>query len=275
MKKNLLLASALGAVFISTTAFIVYSSGIAGYAGSPTEGTCTTCHSGGMGTTIVGITGSPTFTSNQYVPGATYTVNVNVQNTSYTHFGFDCEILNSSNTNAGSMTTALTGVQFLTATNSRKNATHTTPKTVTGVASFSFVWVAPSTGTTTIYATGIAVNLNGTTIGDQVGSVSLALTPSTTDIKEANSTGFTNISIFPNPIVSKFKINYNIAVDSDVKVGLYDVQGKLISELLNEKQPSGDYTLKLNLPDDLSKGIYIIKLMCNSNTTAQRLVIVE
>ena len=276
MKKYILLVLLLSATFISTTAFIFYSSGIAGYTSSPSEGTCTTCHGGGTGISTVSITSIPAFTGNHYTPGATYTINVNVQNSGYTKFGFGCEILNSSNTNAGSMTTALTGVKFLTASNGRKNATHTITKSGTGgVTSFSFIWVAPSIGTTTIYSSGIAVNFDGSTNGDQVGSTSLALTPSATDIKEASYTGFTNISIFPNPIVSKFKINYNIATDNDVKVGLFDVQGKLVNELINEKQSSGDHVLNLTLPEGLSKGIYIIKLVCNSNTTAQRLLIVE
>jgi len=275
MKKNLLSALALGAIFISSTAFIIHSTGEAGETGSPSETTCTSCHSGGTGTTIVGITGSPAFTSNQYVPGQTYTVNVNVQNSAYGFFGFGCEVLNSSNTDAGTMTSCMSGAQFLTATNGRKNATHTTPKAGTGSASFSFVWVAPSTGTTTIYAAGNAVNNNGNFNGDQVGTSSLVLSPSTTGIKEAVTTGFTDISVYPNPIVSKFKINYNIATDAMVNASLYDIQGKLVNELINEKQTSGNHILKANLPDGLPKGAYIIKLTCNANIAAQRLVIVE
>lgn len=276
MKKNLLSALALGAIFISSTAFIIHSTGEAGQTGSPSETTCASCHSGGTGTTIVGITGSPAFTSNQYVPGQTYTVNVNVQNTSYSSFGFGCEILNSSNTDAGSMMSCMSGAQFLTATNGRKNATHTTPKSGTGSTTFSFVWVAPSTGTVTVYAAGNAVNNNSNFNGDQVGTISLVLSPATTtDVKEAVVTGFTDISVYPNPIASKFKINYNIAADVIVNASLYDIQGKLVNEFVNEKQTSGNHTLKASLPDGLPKGAYIVKLTCNANIAAQRLVIVE
>ncbi len=276
MKKSLLSVLALSAIFISSTAFIIHSAGEAGYTGSPSETTCASCHSGGTGTTIVGITGSPAFTSNQYVPGQTYTVNVNVQNSAYNSFGFGCEILNSSNTDAGNMTSCMSGAQFLTATNGRKNATHTTPKTGTGAATFSFVWVAPSTGTATIYAAGNAVNNSNNFNGDKVGTSSLVLSPTTTTgVKEAVATGFTDISIFPNPIVSKFKISYNIATDAIVNTSLYDIQGKLLNELINEKQVSGNHTLKLSLPDGLPKGAYIVKLVANSNIGAQRLIIVE
>ena len=276
MKKILLSVLALGVIFISSTAFIVYSSGEAGKTGSPTETTCASCHSGGTGTTIVGITGNPTFTSNQYVPGQTYTINVNVQNTSYSFFSLGCEVLNSSNTDAGTMSSCMSGAKFLTATNGRKNVTHTTPKAGTGAAIFSFVWIAPSTGTATIYAAGNAVNNNGTTIGDQVGNSSLVLSPlTTTDVKEAVTTGFTDILVYPNPIISKFKISYSIATDAMVNASLYDIQGKLANELINETQVSGNHTLKLSLPDGLPKGAYIVKLATNSNIAAQRLVIVQ
>jgi hypothetical protein len=170
----------------------------------------------------------------------------------------------------------MSGAQFLTATNGRKNATHTAAKAGTGSTTFSFVWVAPSTGTTTIYAAGNAVNNNSNFNGDQVGTSSLVLSPATTTgVKEAVATGFTDISIYPNPIVSKFKISYNIATDALVNASLYDIQGKLVNELINETQVSGNHTLKASLPDGLPKGAYIVKLTCNANIAAQRLVIVE
>ena len=136
MKKALLVSGTALITSVLTTSFIMkWSSGIPGRTGSPGETTCTACHGGGSGITLVNISATPAFISNQYVPGTTYTVNVSVTNNPYSKFGFGCEILDaSSNTDAGIMLTPLVGVQFLTASNGRINAVHTSPKSGTGSA---------------------------------------------------------------------------------------------------------------------------------------------
>ncbi|MGE0568790.1 MAG: choice-of-anchor V domain-containing protein, partial [Bacteroidia bacterium] len=156
---------------------IISSTGIAGQTGSPSEGDCSQCHSGGSsivsGATITAI---PGFTNSEYVPGQTYTINVLVGAISFSNFGFGCEILNAANADAGTMQNAGAGVKFVTAGNGRKNATHITPKAGNNITSFSFEWVAPNSGNATIYAAGNCVNLNGNTTGDLPVKTSLALT---------------------------------------------------------------------------------------------------
>ena len=139
----------MGLVFFGTTAFILNNGGIANRTGSPGETTCVACHSGGAGTTIISISATPSFSANQFVIGQTYTVSCTVSNSAFTKFGFDAEILDVSNVNAGNITAGLSGVQIINAT--RRNVTQTTPKTGSGSAVFEFVWVAPLSGNATIY----------------------------------------------------------------------------------------------------------------------------
>ena len=80
--KRFLLFILLGIVFTGTTAFIISSGGITGRTGSPGESTCSGCHGGGSGTTIVSLSASPSFTSAQFTPGQTYTLGVTVSNIS-------------------------------------------------------------------------------------------------------------------------------------------------------------------------------------------------
>lgn len=276
MKKVFLSVSAIGMLTFLSLGFILkWSSGIPGKTGSPGETSCTACHGGGSGTTIVNINATPSFISNQYIPGTTYTIDVTVINNPYSKFGFGCEILDAStNTNAGSMTTPLAGVQFLTAANGRNNAVHNTPKNGTGSATFSFVWVAPTTtNNIVIYAAGNAVNGNGTTTGDAVGTASLLLTPNTTSIQE--NTANNSISIFPNPasdFISMYIDYFN--APTLVTIELSDLKGSHHFTLLNTKLNYGQNEIKTFLPDELSNGIYVLKVRSNEkNITSQLLLI--
>jgi hypothetical protein len=272
--KKLFLLILLGTIFIGTTAFIINNSGITGRTGSPGETTCSVCHGGGGGTTNVLISGSPVFVSNQYIPGQTYTVTVNVTNNSFTKFGFNAEILNASNANAGNITTALAGVQIVNVT--RKNVTQTTAKTGTGSAIFQFTWVAPLTGTATIYAAGNAVDGTGGTSGDATGAATLILTPDlSAGINETTISGISGLNVYPNPIKSEFKISYNLIENSNVKAALYNLQGQELMEITNENQISGAHLLEASLPSDLAKGVYFVKLSVNGKQAAQRLIITQ
>jgi hypothetical protein len=272
--KKLLLFSFLGIIFTGTTAFIISSGGITGRTGSPGETTCTGCHSGGGGTTTVSVSASPAFIANQYIPGQTYTVALTIANSAFTKFAFDAEILNSSNTNAGNMTTGFAGVQIVNTT--RKNATHTAPKTGTGAAVFQFVWVAPLSGNAIFYAAGNAIDGTGGTGGDRPGNTTLTLTPDlSSGISEAIVSGISGLVVYPNPVRSEFKISYNLIESGNVRAALYDLQGKEIIEIANEDQNAAAYTLNAQLPPDLTKGVYFVKLSIDGKQQAQRLIITQ
>lgn len=272
--KKLLLFALLGIIFTATTAFIISSGGITGRTGSPGETTCSACHGGGSGTTSVSISGSPAFTANQYVPGQTYTVNVTVSNSSFSKFGFNAEILNPSNTNAGNITSGLAGVQVVNTT--RKNVTQTTPKTGTASATFQFVWVAPLSGTATIYAAGNAVDGTGGTGADTPGNSNLVLKDNSgVGINEAVASGISGLNVYPNPVRSEFKISYNLIESGKIKAALYDLQGKEIIEFANEDQTNGTNTLNAQLPPDLTKGVYFVKLSIEGKQQVQRLIITQ
>jgi hypothetical protein len=270
MKKSILFI-ALGAAVISASSFVISSNGIAGQTGAPGENTCAGCHSGGAGTTSVSISTTPSITSNQYIPGQTYTVTITVANASFSKFGFGCEILNASNANAGVMANAQTGVTFANS-GTRKNAIHNAPKTGTGSASFSFEWTAPTSGNATIYAAGNAVNGTGSTAGDRPGNTSLALTMLGVDVKENAVSGF-NLNIYPNPTANQINLDYLLTKQADVKIALFDLKGSEVKVLVNEKQEPGQQNVSSEIDEDIEKGIYIIKLSIDNKSAVQKLFI--
>lgn len=70
----------------------------------------------------------------------------------------------------------------------------------------------------------------------------------------ANSASFSELnnnivgtpSVSPNPISDQAVINYQINTTSDVKIELYDMTGKMVKELLNEKQNYGKYSTEVD-----------------------------
>jgi len=51
---------------------------------------------------------------------------------------------------------------------------------------------------------------------------------------------------YPNPFNPSTKINYELPKDGFVSFKIYDVTGKQISELVNQKQSAGYYTINFN-----------------------------
>jgi hypothetical protein len=270
------LSTALICTLFLSTAFVVkFSSGKAGSTGSPGEGTCAACHSGGSGVTSVSISATPAFTGGQYIPGTTYTINVMVSNASYSLFGFGCEILDfNTNSNAGIMSSPGTGVQFLTAPNGRKNATHTAPKSGSGgSATFSFVWTSPSVAIQTgFFASANGVNGNGTTSGDAVGNFSMVITPDVSGLSQSSSEALNQIKMFPIP-ASNF---INMEAPSDVKNAsfeLYDLTGNKISDLKFCPNSEKNNSVKIFLPENVSNGIYLVKMYSDNNVHSRLIII--
>lgn len=272
MKKTLFTIG-LGIIILASSSFIISSGGITGQTGSPGEGTCANCHSGGGGATTVSISSSPAFTGNQYLPGQNYTVTVSVINSLFAKFGFGCEILNSANANAGTMANAQTGVSFANS-GTKTNAIHNIPKTGTGSANFTFEWTAPAAGVgaVTIYAAGNAVNGSGTT-GDTPSSTSLSLTAATTTDIKAQTVSAVTLNVFPNPTANEINLQYFLHNTAKVIISLFDLNGKEVVVLCDQNQEAGMQTVNSQLSSELEKGVYIIKLSVNNKVATQKLFV--
>jgi len=64
---------------------------------------------------------------------------------------------------------------------------------------------------------------------------------------------------FPNPFNPKTVIGYQLAVDSYVKVMVYDIKGELLEVLVNENKPAGYYEVEFNA-GKYASGIYLYRI---------------
>lgn len=280
MKKQLITTSVILVTLLSTSAFIIKSSGgIAGFTNSPGEANCSACHGGGTSTSFgTTITSTPVFSSNTFSPGVTYTIAVNVAAIGFNRFGFGCEILNENGNNVGNMQNPGAGVSIVNAGNGRKNAIQNAPKLGAGATSFLFEWVAPFSDTATIYAAANAVNVNGSTGGDfPLPAVFLQLNatlPMDVSVKESSINPISQISVYPNPAKSLTTILYDLKETKNVTIQLIDLKGKVIKNFIDESENSGKHSHLLDL-QYVPAELYFVRLLIDNKKAAQKMIVVQ
>lgn len=98
--------------------------------------------------------------------------------------------------------------------------------------------------------------------------------------KYSHTEPVTNISIFklynayPNPFNPSTVIEYSIAKDSKVTLTVYNIEGKIISTLVDDYQSKGDYSVTFN-GVHLPSGTYFYKLSTPEFTQMKKMVLIK
>lgn len=79
---------------------------------------------------------------------------------------------------------------------------------------------------------------------------------------------------YPNPFNSTTTIKYNIPKSSHVSLRIYDLLGREVQELVNEREPAGEYYFNFNARN-LSSGIYIYVLNVNGYLLSSKLILLK
>ena len=289
MNKKIILPIISGAaILVLSASTVLTSSGIANYSGSPVDGgatptgQCSGCHSGGSSTPTLSLSSSPAFggsgNSLTYVAGTTYTITVKGVG-SYSKYGMNLEIINSQSTTQSAV--AMFGTFGTAVTSNCKiyTTSQTTPyppcvsHSSASTTSFSFKWTAPSTGTGYIYGNVLGCNGDGGTGGDKVSGVTgITLTLATSGINQHSDIA-NELSLFPNPATDNVRITYTLRERSAVSVKLFNLNGELVADLLNETQEVGIQNSDARLPNGLAKGLYMVKLTVNGQQSTQKLMV--
>lgn len=81
---------------------------------------------------------------------------------------------------------------------------------------------------------------------------------------------------FPNPFHLFTNINYSIKEPCEVRLDLYNIKGQLISSLVNEYQPTGNYAVRFDAASQKSKplasGIYLYRLSAGNYKATGKMV---
>ncbi len=64
----------------------------------------------------------------------------------------------------------------------------------------------------------------------------------------------------PNPAYDITTFRYNITRPGNVRLTVYDLLGRIVTTLVNENQPAGEYVINWNIHNNLKKGLHIVRL---------------
>lgn len=79
-----------------------------------------------------------------------------------------------------------------------------------------------------------------------------------------------NLQLYPNPLTEKSTLSYTLKKQESVSVEVFDLSGKKIASLLNEKQSAGQHTVSLTGLEE--EGMFILRFLCESGSRCLKVV---
>ncbi len=82
------------------------------------------------------------------------------------------------------------------------------------------------------------------------------------------------LQIYPNPVRKKCNVKYTLSKQTQVKISLFDVTGRLIKGIINEHQNAGFYHKIFDI-SNLAQGIYFIRLNTDNHLKIKKIIFVK
>ncbi|MEQ8523712.1 FG-GAP-like repeat-containing protein [Gracilimonas sp.] len=79
---------------------------------------------------------------------------------------------------------------------------------------------------------------------------------------------------YPNPFNPSTKISYNLPSSGNVKLQVFDITGRLVSTIVNQRQTGGSYTFNFDA-SQLASGIYIYRLEAAGLSETRRMTLIK
>ncbi|MBZ0265105.1 T9SS type A sorting domain-containing protein [bacterium] len=83
-----------------------------------------------------------------------------------------------------------------------------------------------------------------------------------------------SLNAFPNPFNNTCHINFELQHENQIKVALYDLQGREIESIVNQSLSAGKHTYTLNA-DHLTTGIYFIAIKAGNDVEQQKVMLLR
>jgi hypothetical protein len=94
------------------------------------------------------------------------------------------------------------------------------------------------------------------------------------NIDDNDNVEFSLLKTYPNPFNPSLNIEYHMEKSSNVKISIYDINGRLVDSILDVFQSAGNHKINWN-SKDITTGVYIVKLSLGSDTYTQRVVLLK
>jgi hypothetical protein len=93
-------------------------------------------------------------------------------------------------------------------------------------------------------------------------------------IKKANVSidDLESILVFPNPTEKEIQIEFNVIEEGDVNVGMTDLIGRRVMNIIDEKMPAGEYKYMADV-SKLDNGLYLLSIRTSTYNTSKKIII--
>jgi hypothetical protein len=92
---------------------------------------------------------------------------------------------------------------------------------------------------------------------------------------KSNTKNNIEMAVSPNPASNNVNLRYSVKTQSNIKIGIYDLAGKMIKDIKNEKNVAeGYYDFSIDLAN-ISSGLYTIVLESNGEKIVKKLSVLQ
>ena len=96
----------------------------------------------------------------------------------------------------------------------------------------------------------------------------------TTNTQVTQPCQFEVTALYPNPFNSNLTVNYNIFEPTDIQIGLFSIDGRLLKNLIPQEKTVGNHAITMDA-SDLSAGIYVIKVGSGDRVLSSKVVLLK
>lgn len=145
------------------------------------------------------------------------------------------------------------------------------------------ILVITSAGYSQSYNLNISLK-NGNTLAIPVDEIQKIIFNTITDVKGIGIVqlvieSFKVMQNYPNPFNPTTTISYRIPKTSNVKVNVYDINGQLINEIVNETQSAGEYHVTWNAANQngvaAASGVYIYTVRSDDQIISKQMILIK
>ena len=79
---------------------------------------------------------------------------------------------------------------------------------------------------------------------------------------------------YPNPFNPSTSFMYDISTDMNVNIAIYDIRGRMVAELVNQKHDQGQYKVTWDA-DMNASGVYFVQMVAGNTMKTQKLMLVK
>jgi len=102
----------------------------------------------------------------------------------------------------------------------------------------------------------------------------IAINPGEVIIQSAIPDEFGLRQNYPNPFNPATTIEYRVAEDALVRISIYDIQGKFITQLVNSHLSAGFYSVRWDARNQPS-GVYLCKMEARGHVSVRKLMLIK